>query len=163
MLFPDNILLANFVNLNDESQLRFMLQVISLILCVLFLYNNLNANTENEKKKSFYASAEITGSSEKLNNYSLTQNSPNPFSDSTLITYSLAEKSKVLLEIYNDKAETIEILVNEVQESGSHSIFFHAEIDGLKLPAGVYYYRLKIIGDTKVNEFVDVKRMVIFD
>jgi|GEM_PF-5422051 len=167
MLFPDNVLLAGILNLNDESQLRVMIQVITIILCVLFFYNNLNANTEKGKKRNNYES--ISGNSEfadnKYDSYSLDQNSPNPFFDSTTIRYSLPVKSKVNLEIYNDKAETVGILVDEIQDAGNYIASFYAELEGVKLPAGIYYYRLKISepGNIKKNEFVDVKRMVIIE
>lgn len=164
MLFPDNILLANLVNINDESQLRFMLQVISIILCVMFFYNNANAHTEREKKRTFYGAGENSSAApERFDSYNLTQNSPNPFSDETTIKYSLAERSKVLLEIYTHNAETLAVLVDELQDAGDYSISFSAELDGEKLPAGIYYYRLKIIdpANPKIPQFVDVKKMVI--
>ncbi|MEI7811202.1 MAG: hypothetical protein WCJ01_02120 [Ignavibacteria bacterium] len=88
-------------------------------------------------------------------NFILVQNYPNPFSDSTIIKYFLPEKCRVVLEIYNDKIETIKVAVDEVQNRGEYSIPFSVEKSSGKLKSGVYFYRLK------AGDFVDVKKMVI--
>lgn len=101
--------------------------------------------------------------------YTLLQNMPNPFSDSTYIRYYLPEESEVHLEVFNDKIETIEHLVDGVQGKGEYSIVFHTSTSNGKIPGGIYYYRLKAVptgreslftGRQGVN-FVDVKKMVI--
>lgn len=164
MLFPDNLMLANLVNVNDDSQLRLMIQVISIILCVLFFYNNLNA-ADKEKKKNLYTAEKINASVTDFDSYNLTQNTPNPFSDSTDISFSIPQKSKVILEIYNDKAETVKILVNDIREAGTYTVPFSCETESGRLPAGIYYYRLKTTDpvNQKRNEFVDVKRMIVVE
>lgn len=87
--------------------------------------------------------------------FTLAQNFPNPFSDSTVIKYYLPERCKVTLEIYNDKIETITVPVDDFQEKGEYSVPFYAHGSYGKLPGGVYFYRLK------AGEFVEVKKMII--
>ncbi len=78
------------------------------------------------------------------------QNSPNPFSDSTTISFYLPEAGDVTVEFFDDHVEKI----SEVDKSfpaGENQIVFYSQ--GLK--PGIYFYRFK------VNNFVDVKKMVI--
>lgn len=81
----------------------------------------------------------------------LYQNVPNPFSESTTISYYLPSKRNVKIEIYNSRVE--EIMKIEITETkaGRNSYIFNSE----DLPEGVYFYRF-IAGS-----FVDVKKMVI--
>lgn len=164
MPFQDNILVSAIMNLNDDSQLRLMIHVLTIILCILFFYSSLNAHNEKDRKTSTYSAEMNSNSMADFDTYSLMQNSPNPFSDSTHITYELPQKSKVLLEVYSDRAEDIITLVDDIQNAGSYSVTFYTEINNMKLPAGVYYYKLKTTDPAnKKNEFVDVKRMIIIE
>lgn len=81
----------------------------------------------------------------------LGQNSPNPFSGSTTINFYLPEEDDVTLEFFSSNIETVKKIENEKYPAGKNSFVFNA--NGLK--PGIYFYRLK------VNDFVDVKKMVI--
>lgn len=81
----------------------------------------------------------------------LYQNIPNPFTDSTTITYYLPKPINVKLEFYNSRLEKIdEKNINNSSQGKNRFIFY-----GKDFPAGVYFYRF-IAGN-----FVDVKKMVI--
>ena len=70
----------------------------------------------------------------------LFQNYPNPFNPGTAITFSLAEKAPVSLQIYNLVGELIASLItNELKEPGTYSINFNAS----RLSSGTYIYVLK--------------------
>ena len=84
-------------------------------------------------------------------NIVLGQNSPNPFSDFTEISFYLPEPMRVSFEFYNSKLETVREISNQYFEAGENKIAFNAE----NLPSGIYFYRLK------AGEFVDVKKMVL--
>lgn len=84
-------------------------------------------------------------------NIILGQNSPNPFSDYTEISFYLPEPMRVSFEFYNSKLETVREISNQYFEAGENKIAFNAD----NLPAGIYFYRLK------AGEFVDVKKMVL--
>ncbi len=78
------------------------------------------------------------------------QNIPNPFSDSTTISFYLPDPTSVTIEFFDDHVEKI----SEIDKSfpaGENSITFHSS--GLR--AGIYFYRFK------ADDFVDVKKMVI--
>ena len=62
---------------------------------------------------------------------------PNPFNPSTTITFDLAEKSPVTIDIYNMLGQKVTTLVNEVREAGTHQVIWHPHVS-----AGVYFYRM---------------------
>ncbi len=83
----------------------------------------------------------------------LAQNSPNPFSDSTSISFYLPEDERVTFEFFNSNIETVKSIEDVEYPAGKNEIVFKAE----DLASGIYFYRLK------VDKFVDVKKMVITD
>jgi len=78
-------------------------------------------------------------SKEVPDSYVLVQNYPNPFNSTTLIKYSLPQKSKVTLEVSDITGRIIKTLINNVESKGEHSITF----DGSGLSGGTYVYLLK--------------------
>jgi len=80
----------------------------------------------------------------------LDQNRPNPFRQSTTIRYHLPESGQVSLRVYNVVGSLVTTLVDGMQSMGSHSVEFR----GNDLPAGVYYYTLRINGDTKTEKMI---------
>lgn len=81
----------------------------------------------------------------------LGQNSPNPFTNSTNITFYLPEAETVTLEIFDDNIQVVKKIENKSYPAGKNTYVFDAA--GLK--PGVYYYRLR------AQDFVDVKKMII--
>ena len=86
----------------------------------------------------------------KVVSYVLGQNNPNPFSDSTGISFYLPDTAKVSFEFFNDHLELIQFS-NRTYPAGENNITFYA--NGLE--PGIYFYRVK------VNDFIDVRKMVI--
>jgi hypothetical protein len=77
----------------------------------------------------------------------LSQNYPNPFNGETIIDYNLPDAGHVHLEVLNGTGNRIQILVDEIQPAGNHSVSF----DASRLPGGLYYYRI-IAGDTRLQK-----------
>jgi len=81
----------------------------------------------------------------------LKQNNPNPFTENTVIEYSLPETVETAtLYIYDMNGKQIEQIV--LTERGDASV----TVNGGQLPAGMYLYSL--IADSKV---IDTKRMIL--
>lgn len=83
--------------------------------------------------------------------YSLSPNYPNPFNPSTVISYSLAEKTRVSIKIFDMLGNEIDTLVDEVKTSGEHETTWNAD----SVPSGVYLYRLQ------AGKFTNVKKMIL--
>ena len=81
---------------------------------------------------------------------SLSQNFPNPFNQSTNISYSIFKSDFVKLNIYDIYGKEVQTLVSEFQESGNYSINF----DPGFLSTGIYFYKLQA-----GNQLVDIKKM----
>jgi FlgD Ig-like domain len=91
-----------------------------------------------------------------INNSSLPDNKifmnnfPNPFNPSTIIEFSIQNKSKVELIIFNIKGQKINTLAQSELEKGSHSIIWNGEDKyGKPVCSGIYYYMLNINGKTE--------------
>ncbi len=85
------------------------------------------------------------------NEYSLYQNYPNPFNPSTIIDYSVPEKSFIRLSVFNAIGQEVAILIQEEMEPGTYTITFNAA----NLPSGVYFYRLQS------GNFIETRKMVL--
>jgi predicted alpha/beta superfamily hydrolase len=72
-------------------------------------------------------------------NFRLYQNYPNPFNPQTTISYSLAEKNAVSLDVCDALGRVVSVLANEPKPAGEYSAVFNADA----LPSGVYYCRLQ--------------------
>ncbi len=70
-------------------------------------------------------------------------NHPNPFNPETEISYQLAEKSHVTIEVYNIKGQSVKLLVNEETEAGIYHVIWDGKDEKGKLTSsGIYYYRM---------------------
>ncbi len=83
----------------------------------------------------------------------LKQNYPNPFNPSTQIEFSLPESGKVSLKVYNVVGQIVQVLVDEIRNTGSHSVSF----DASGLSSGVYFYQLEFEGAVISNKMLLMK------
>lgn len=72
-----------------------------------------------------------------ITEYKLHNNFPNPFNNSTTITFDLVEPQIVKIALFNLLGQNVATLVNEVREAGRHTINF----DATALSSGVYLVR----------------------
>jgi uncharacterized protein (TIGR02145 family) len=70
--------------------------------------------------------------------YNLLQNYPNPFNPSTTISFSLPERSKVVLSIYNELGQKVAVLFNGEKTAGLNNVQWNAN----GFSSGVYFYVL---------------------
>ncbi len=85
--------------------------------------------------------------------FSLQNNCPNPFNQSTVITYSIPIRAAVQLTIYDTQGRQVATLVNNVQESGTYSVTFNARF----LSSGVYLYRLNSGSEVIIKKMMFLK------
>ena len=83
--------------------------------------------------------------------FQLQQNYPNPFNPSTMITYSIPQRSTVSLKVFDVLGNEVATLVDEISSPGE----FYIEFAGNELTSGIYFYKL-IAGN-----FVETKKMIL--
>lgn len=99
----------------------------------------------------------LLGGSRPYRSLALYQNSPNPLNPSTTISYSIPEGAalETRLEIYNIRGQIVRILIDRVQEPGVYQVFWDGtDGQGKEIPSGVYFYRLRAGGKTRVRKMV---------
>jgi len=83
--------------------------------------------------------------------FRISQNFPNPFNPSTVISFQLAVRSFVTLKIYDVLGNEVAVLVNEEKPAGNYKIDFK----GNNLASGIYFYTLR------AGSFVQSRKMIL--
>lgn len=83
--------------------------------------------------------------------FSLSQNFPNPFNPTTNIRFDIQKQGMVTLKVYDILGKEVAILVNETLQPGT----YETNYDATGLTSGVYLYKLETEG------FSEVKRMIL--
>jgi hypothetical protein len=90
--------------------------------------------------------------------FRLHQNYPNPFNANTEINFDLANKSDIILEIYNIAGQKIKTLVDGTLGIGNHKVIWNGTTErGEKTASGVYFYRLRANDRTETRKMVLLK------
>ena len=75
--------------------------------------------------------------------FTLKQNYPNPFSRSTIITFSLQTDQQITLDVYDNVGRLVQTLVHATLEAGVHQINWDGtHRNGHRVASGVYHYQL---------------------
>jgi len=109
-----------------------------------------------------YAYVSLSGTSGLIpNSYALGQNYPNPFNPVTRINYQLPYSSDVKISIFNILGQEVATLVNSHQEFGYYQVNWNSKnIKGKQASSGVYFYRIKAIGDNGTS-FTQTHKMLL--
>ncbi len=67
--------------------------------------------------------------------FSLAQNSPNPFNPATSIRFTLPTPSRVLVTVHNITGQRVATLLDGARSAGSHSLVW----DAADMPSGIYF------------------------
>ncbi|MBE2226622.1 MAG: T9SS type A sorting domain-containing protein [Ignavibacteria bacterium] len=90
-------------------------------------------------------------SSETPERFNLYQNYPNPFNPVTRINFDIPKSGMVKLAVYDALGREVSRLVNEYLAKGSYS----AELNGIALASGIYFYTLRS------GSFTLTKKMIL--
>jgi hypothetical protein len=75
--------------------------------------------------------------------YGLSQNYPNPFNPATEISYSLAQKGRVRIEVYDPTGRKIRTLVDRDRQAGEYTaVWDGADDSGRRVGSGIYVCRM---------------------
>jgi len=123
-------------------------------------YYTVNAQTPNFPYGSVTTGV---GNTENPLVFSLKQNFPNPFNPTTIINFSLAKKSHVVVKVYDAIGRELAVLLNNTRDPGNYQIEFDANFyKGLTFSSGVYFYKLEAFSaETNSLIFNDIKKMVL--
>jgi hypothetical protein len=115
--------------------------------------SKLNVLPVNSSHGTFTVSfpASTNNSNNIIYEYKLEQNYPNPFNPATIISYSLAKESKVIVEVFNAIGEKVASLADGVQPAGRYNVSWNAA----GFASGIYFYRIK------AGEFVQTRKMML--
>ncbi len=90
-------------------------------------------------------------------NFSLGNNFPNPFNNSTVIPVYLPESENIMLDVFNIVGQKIKTIINERINKGRHYFRWDGTDDqGNVVSSGIYFYRL--MGASNINM---VKKMIL--
>ncbi|HEX7070488.1 MAG TPA: LamG-like jellyroll fold domain-containing protein [Rhodothermales bacterium] len=102
---------------------------------VIHEFNIYNRALTAEEIASLYSTAtDVESAPEVPGSFALRQNFPNPFNPSTTISYTLPERSRVTLAVYDLLGHEVASLVDSEQAPGEYEVTF----DGSDLASGVY-------------------------
>jgi serine protease AprX len=87
--------------------------------------------------------------------FRLLQNSPNPFSQLTAISYQLRAPGHTTLKIYDITGRLVKVLIDEPQEPGVYQVQWNGRIGVSPVRSGIYFYRLQS------TDFKATKKLVI--
>jgi len=109
-------------------------------------------NTVNQAYNRSGTLTQIIANKNKTpNEFVLFQNFPNPFNNTTTISYQLPKATTVNISIYNTSGQLVEMLVSGPQATGYHTVQWNADL----YEPGLYFYRIDAGG------FIEIKKCVL--
>jgi hypothetical protein len=90
--------------------------------------------------------------------FKLSQNHPNPFNPSTVISYSLGTNGYTTLKVYDVVGREVATLVNEAKPPGEYTV----QWDASNMPSGTYFYRLQATSlSDPTKTFTQTRKLVL--
>ncbi len=134
----------------------------------IFVISRYNLSTYNYDVSYVYRSGvqvADAGNSIPFNSFQLSQNYPNPFIPGfggnlgTTIEFSLEEQSPIFLQVFNAKGQLVkELISKQILCKGIHTVCWDGKDKNSKpLPSGIYFYKLDVNGETKINKALILK------
>jgi len=115
----------------------------------------LHQQKSRELLNSILTGKHIHSHTPEISKFVLYQNYPNPYRFHTTISYAIPKSGTVSLKIYNIKGQLVKAIVNEYKEKGYYTEIWNGRNDnGKKLANGIYFYKIKIEGKSKVKKML---------
>ncbi|NLP11357.1 PKD domain-containing protein [bacterium] len=90
--------------------------------------------------------------------YTLQQNYPNPFNPETRINFTMKEKGRVELSVFNLQGRMVRQLVAKHLGAGVHSVTWDGrDANGQVAPSGIYLYKLQVNGFETMRKMEFIK------
>lgn len=89
--------------------------------------------------------------------YSLEQNYPNPFNPKTTIRFTVKERCRVMVTIYDMEGAEVYNSGDRYYGRGENEM----EIDMTGFSSGIYLYRINAVNEENIPVFRDVKKMIL--
>lgn len=90
--------------------------------------------------------------------FTLEQNVPNPFNPETTIRFSVPERARAVVRVFDARGALIATLVDRVVEAGPHETRWAGTAgDGTRVASGVYFCRLEVNGRTQSRKMLVLK------
>jgi hypothetical protein len=86
-------------------------------------------------------------------NFELLQNNPNPFKESTTISFNLPEAGKATISIYAVDGKVLKLIQGEYAKGMNNVVVNRSEIPA----AGVLYYQLDTDTDSAVKKMIIIE------
>jgi hypothetical protein len=88
--------------------------------------------------------------------YSLGQNSPNPFNPSTVIHFAIPRAASVSLKVYNIVGQEVaDLLIGTLPAGAFWTTWDGKDMNGKTVSSGVYFYRLQ------AGDYAETKKMLL--
>jgi len=89
---------------------------------------------------------------------SLLGNYPNPFNSSTVINFSIPDKSHVLLSVFDIMGRKVKTLLNKEIAAGEYSIHWDGtDSEGYAVSSGIYYSHLEVADQVRTAKMTMLK------
>ena len=138
---PDNPVIASSYNTPGNAK-------------SVFVFNNYIYVADSSSLQILHFTPTGIEDSGKLpGDFSLSQNHPNPFNPTTVISYGIPRAMPVALKIYNIIGQQVARLDEGMQQAGEHSIKWDAE----GFPSGIYFARLESGQHSQIIKMVLLK------
>ncbi|MBN1999205.1 PKD domain-containing protein [candidate division KSB1 bacterium] len=99
-----------------------------------------------------YIKASVDGAKRlSPDSFELYQNFPNPFNPGTQISFTVAQKRNILLQVFNAGGQYVATIQNGVLDAGRYCRIWNGTDDkGGMVPSGIYFCRFDAGGQTKI-------------
>ena len=107
-----------------------------------------------------YKFSHVTGVSENPNSmdYNLYQNTPNPFHQSTTISYQIPDHGLVKLNVYNIYGGKIATLVDETKQPGKYDVRFNTP----SIQSSIYICKMQVVTTGNNKVFLASQKMLSY-